>query len=187
MARERLKKEELDRLLTELFGERRLLMYKLDRVREAISELKALRESKEAAEAGIEAPEGEGAKAPRGERTKRRRKPGRRKKRVVVGGYRLNDWDHMVVGAVKEADRLLTKEELRDKAAAWAKKAYPKLTADDLEVKLTRTLQKLSGKRGVLGKHRTGLQRGLHYGVIDWFFNGKLRKENKSKVVVAKD
>lgn len=187
MARERLKKEELDRLLTELFGERRLLMYKLDRVREAISELKALRGSKEAAEAGIEAPEGEGTKAARGTKPKRRRKPGRRKKRVVVGGYRLNDWDNMIVGAIKEADRLLTKEELRTKAAAWAKKAHPKLNADELEVKLTRTLQKLSGKRGVLGKYRTGLQRGFHYGITDWFFNGKLRKENKSKVVLEKE
>lgn len=187
MARERLKKEELDRLLTELFGERRLLMYKLDRVREAISELKALRESKEATEAGTEAPAGDGTRSARGAKAKRRRKHGRRKKRKVVGGYRLNEWDNMVVGAIKNADRLLSKEELRDKATAWAKKAHPKLTADELDVKLTRSLQKLSGKRGVLGKHRSGLQRGLHYGVIDWFFNGKLRKENKSKLVVAKD
>ncbi|HRD51313.1 MAG TPA: hypothetical protein PKY96_01565 [Flavobacteriales bacterium] len=186
MARERLKKEELDRLLAELFGERRLLMYKLDRVRKAINELKGLRASKTANEEGPSA-DGEepkrGPGRPRGSGVRRyRRKPGRRKKRAVVGGYRLNAWDTMVVDAINGAKRLLTKQELLEHSIAWAKKNEPKTSKANVEVKLTRTLQKLGGKRSVLGKHRSGMQRGLHYGVIDWFFHGKLRQEHKDKV-----
>lgn len=188
MARERLKKEELDRLLAELFGERRLLMYKLDRVRKSISELKGLRASKTASEEGPSA-DGEAPKRgpgrPRGSGVRRyRRKPGRRKKRTVKGGYRLNTWDNMIVEAITSAKRLLTKQELLDHSIAWAKKNEPKTKKAAVEVKLTRTLQKLSGRRGVLGKHRSGQQRGLHYGVMDWFFHGKLRQEHKDKVVL---
>ncbi|MFN3876339.1 MAG: hypothetical protein ACK4L7_10560 [Flavobacteriales bacterium] len=116
-----------------------------------------------------------------------RRKPGRRKKRTVVGGYRLNAWDNMVVAAVTKADRPLAKRDLMDMATAWAKKEEPRLKAADVEPKLTRTLQKLSGKRGLLGKHRTGLQRGVHYGLTDWFFHGKLRRDYLDKVDVQKD
>lgn len=187
MARERLKKEELDRLLAELFGERRLLMYKLDRVRKAISELKTLRASKAASEVGTgadgEAPK-RGPSRPAGSGKARRRKPGRRKKRTVVGGYRLNTWDNMVVGAINAAKHLLTKQELLAHSIAWAKKNEPKTSKAGVELKLTRTLQKLSGRRGVLGKHRSGKQRGLHYGNMDWFFHGKLRQEHKDKVLL---
>lgn len=123
------------------------------------------------------------AKAKRG----RRRKPGRRKKRTVEGGYRLNAWDNLVVASITKAGRLLTKRELMDIAVAWARKEEPRMKAADVEVKLTRTLQKLSGKRGVLGQHRTGLQRGVHYGLIEWFFHGKLRQDYKDKVVIVKD
>ena len=193
MARERLKKEELDALLTEYFAERRQLMYKLERVRDAISELKKLRGLKEEGQQteGQEAAPKRGAGRPAAEkaakRKGRRRKPGRRKKRTVVGGYRLSPWDMMVLDAVKSAGRLLTKQELFERTLAWAKKNAPKMKQADVEVKLTRVLQKLSGKRGVLGKHRTGLMRGLHYGLIDWFFHGKLRTEHKEKVVVPKE
>jgi hypothetical protein len=56
-------------------------------------------------------------------------------------------------------------------------------------VKLTRVLQKLSGKRGVLGAHRSGLRRGYHYGLKDWFFasSGALRKQHYDKLVLTND
>ena len=189
MARERLKKEELDRLLGDLFGERRLLMYKLGRVRDAIAELKKLRASKEATDDGSGAetpkrgpgrPPGSGAGAKR----KYRRKPGRKKKRKVTGGYRLNQWDNMVAGAVKGADSLLTKQDLLTISKAWAKREFPKMKGDEVDLRLTRTLQKLSGKRAVLGQHRSGKMRGVHYGLSDWFFHGKLRQEHKGKVAL---
>ena len=189
MARERLKKEELDRLLGDLFGERRLLMYKLGRVRDAIAELKKLRASKEATDDGSGAetpkrgpgrPPGSGAGAKR----KYRRKPGRKKKRKVTGGYRLNQWDNMVAGAVKGADSLLTKQDLLTISKAWAKREFPKMKGDEVDLRLTRTLQKLSGKRAVLGQHRSGKMRGVNYGLSDWFFHGKLRQEHKGKVAL---
>lgn len=157
MARERLKKEELDRLLGELFGERRLLMYKLTRVRDAIAELKKLRTTKEAADdatTGIESKRGPGRPPGSGAKRAYRRKPGRKKKRTVVGGYRLNEWDRMIAGAVKGSDRLLTKQDLLTITKAWAKREHPKMKGAEVETRLTRTLQKLAGRRGVLGQHR---------------------------------
>lgn len=192
MALTRLKKDELDRLLGEFFAERRLLMYKLDRVREAITELKDLKEKKsggdDETEGGQVVKRGPGRPPGTGKgTTRRRRKRGRPRKRRVEGGYRLNDWDYMVTEAITSAKRLLTKQELLDHAIVWAKKNHPTMRADDVEHKLTRTLVKLTGKRGVLGKHRSGKMRGLHYGIIDWFFHGKLRQEHKGKVILEKE
>lgn len=176
MAKDRLKKPELERLLGEYFAERRMLMFKLDKVRIAITELKRVRvEKEEAAEAATEA---------RKTRSTHRRKPGPRKRRTVVGGYRLNAWDNMVVEAITRSNRLLTKQELLDITKAWAKREEPSAKSSEVEVKLTRTLQKLSGKRAVLGKHRSGKMRGLHYGIMPWFFHGKLRQEHKAKVTI---
>ena len=72
-------------------------------------------------------------------------------------------------------------------ALKWAAKAEPKMKPDEVEAKVTRTLQKLSGKRGELGTHRTGLRRGYHYGIKDWFFatSGKLKKACFDKLVPA--
>ena len=60
----------------------------------------------------------------------------------------------------------------------------PDLTPKDVEDKLTRVLQKLSGKRQILGTHRTGMIRGYHYGIMDWFFasSGKLRKQHFERI-----
>jgi len=88
----------------------------------------------------------------------------------------------MIAEAITRSNRLLTKQELLAISTAWAKREDPKAKGAEVEVKLTRTLQKLSGRRGVLGKHRTGKMRGLHYGLTEWFFNGKLKQEHKAKV-----
>lgn len=189
MALARLKKEELEKLLREYFAERRLLMYKLDRVREAITELKSLKALKTGAD--DESDEVTAVKRGPGRpksvvkpAVRKRRKRGRPRKRRVEGGYRLNDWDNMISGAITSAKRLLTKQELLDHAIVWAKKNHPTLRAADVDQKVIRALVKLTGKRGVLGKHRTGKVRGLHYGLVDWFFHGKLRQEHKGKVIL---
>lgn len=192
MALARLKKEELEELLSGYFAERRLLMYKLDRVREAITELKSLKALKTGSDevTDEETVVKRGPGRPRSTEpgtVRKRRKRGRPRKRRVEGGYRLNDWDAMVSDAIISAKRLLTKRELLEHAVVWAKKNHPTMRAADVDQKLIRTLVKLTGKRGVLGKHRTGKMRGLHYGVIDWFFHGKLRQEHKGKVVLDKE
>ena len=62
------------------------------------------------------------------------------------------------------------------------------MSAPEVEVKITRVLQKLSGKRGELGTHRTGLRRGYHYGLKEWFFasSGLLRRSYLDKLVIKK-
>ena len=181
MAGERMSKNDVEHLLKLYFSERRRLMFQLERVRASIAELKrrkVLKEEKEENSAeGLpkrgpgRPPKTEGAPARRG------RKPGRRKKRTTKnGGYRLNPWDLMVRESI-ERSGLLVKEDLLAIATEWAKRNDPKRKGKAIDIKLTQTLQKLSGKRGILGKQRTGDRRGYHYGLKDWFFKNanKLR------------
>jgi hypothetical protein len=180
MATRRLGEKDIDQLLTEYRSERRRLIFQLDRVREAISDLKGLRDGKEAAN-GVASTRKTAA------RKTTRRKPGRRKKRTVTGGYRLSDWDTMVVDLITKRNQLLPKQDILAHATTWAKKHHSGMSADEVEAKITRVLQKLSGKRGVLGTHRSGLRRGYHYGIKDWFFStsGLLRKQHFDKLVLT--
>ena len=191
MAKRKLNEKDINELLAQYRSERRRLIFQLERVREAIADLKAQRGdgSPEEGEEPVKRGPGRPGKAEGGKAT-RRRKPGRRKKRTIKdGGYRLSEWDDMVVNAITKAGRLLTKEELRAQAMVWAKKNEPLMKEDEIDVKLTRVLQKLSGKRGVLGTHRTGLRRGYHYGLKDWFFasSGSLRKQHYDKLVLTSE
>lgn len=189
MARKRLNPEEINELLIQYRSERRRLSFQLERVREAIKDLRAAR-----GDGGTDEEEGtvrRGPGRPKGSGTKKyRRKPGRRKKRTISGGgYKLSNWDEMVVETITKRDQLLPKSELLKAATIWAKKNEPKMTAEEVEAKLTRVLQKLSGKRGVLGTHRSGLRRGYHYGIKEWFFasSGLLRKQHYDKLVLVND
>lgn len=189
MARKRLNPEEINELLVQYRSERRRLSFQLERVREAIKDLRAARgDGDQGDEEGVVR---RGPGRPRGSGTKRyRRKPGRRKKRTISGGgYKLSPWDEMVIEAIKKRDQLLPKSEILKAASVWAKKNEPKMTAQEVEAKITRVLQKLSGKRGVLGTHRSGLRRGYHYGLKEWFFSssGLLRKQHYEKLVLSED
>ena len=189
MAKRRLNPKDLDHLLNHYRAERRRLNFQLEKIRAAIAELKE-QGGDASAEAG-EAPVKRGPGRPRknaAAKPARRRKPGRRKKREVKDGYRLSDWDNTVIDLIAKANRLLPKEDLLRGTIAWAKKYDPKMKQAEVEAKLTRVLQKLSGKRGMLGTYQSGLRRGYHYGVKDWFFasSGKLRKKHLDKLVLQK-
>lgn len=188
MAKKRLSEKDIDQLLTVYRAERRRLGFQLEQVRASIAELK---EAKTGMVSGEDAPAVKrGPGRPRKNAALKKasgKKPGRRKKREVKdGGYRLNEWDTMIIDKIKTSDRLMTKEDLLAASLSWAGKNEPKMKKDEVEAKLTRTLQKLSGKRGELGKHRTGLRRGYHYGIKDWFFasSGKLRRNAYEKLVL---
>ncbi|MBV6404983.1 MAG: hypothetical protein IT228_06110 [Flavobacteriales bacterium] len=180
MAKKKFTEKDIQQLLQHYRGERRRLVFQLEGVKKAIRELRAM---------------GTGAAAPteKTAATKKRaaapkRKSGPRKKRVAPGGYRLSGWDDAVMNAVKGANRMMTKQQLLDVTKKWAAKNEPKTTAAEVEAKLTRALQKLSGRRGMLGTYRTGLQRGYHYGLKDWFFKstGKLRPAHLDKLVIER-
>lgn len=189
MAQKRLSEKDIEQLLVQYRGERRKLIFQLETVRAAIADLKAVRDGGSstagtAAKRGPGRPRKTAATAP----VRRKRKPGRRKKRQIKdGGYRLSEWDNVVVQAIEKSQRLLPKADLLKHLTTWAKKNEPKMKADEVELKLTRVLQKLSGKRGVLGTYRSGLRRGYHYGLKNWFFatSGKLRKQHLDKLVLA--
>ena len=188
MAKKRLSEKDIEQLLIHYRSERRRLTFQLEQVKDAIADLRGSEPTTPAKNAPtVKRGPGRPRKA-ESEKVAKRKKPGRRKKREIKeGGYRLNPWDTMVVETIKKSGLLMTKEDLLKASLAWSKKNEPKLTAEEVETKLTRTLQKLSGKRGELGTHRTGLRRGYHYGIKDWFFasSGKLRKTHYDKLVIS--
>lgn len=190
MPPKKLSEKDVEQLLIQYRSERRRLMFQLENIRAAIADLKALRgdnTKEEATEAVPKRGPGRPRKA-ESAKVKRGRKPGRPKKRRVDGGYRLSPWDNVVLDTIRNKQMLLPKEDLMKALMAWAKKNEPSMAEKEVEDKLTRVLQKLSGKRGMLGTHRTGLRRGYHYGLKEWFFasSGKLRQQHLDKLVLTK-
>lgn len=186
MAKKRLNPKDAEQLLAEYRSERRRLNFQLERVRAAIEELKSSLTPADPNNSGEPVTRGRGRprKDP-SELKSARRGPGRRKTREIKdGGYRLSKWDDLVVDTITKADKLITKGRILKAAIEWAKTNEPSMTAKDIEDKLTRVLQKLSGKRRILGTHRTGMIRGYHYGIMKWFFasSGKLRKQHFERI-----
>jgi len=190
MAKRRLSQKDIDQLLTHYRAERRRLNYQLGLTRSAIIELKKERAAapQPSSTAASDGTPKRGPGRPRGTKNsgKTSGKPGRPKKRERKE-RELNEWDNMVLGAIRSTGRLLPKDELLEHATAWAKKNEPALSAAEVEAFLTRTLQKLSGKKKMLGTHHSGLRRGYHYGLRDWFFqsSGKLRKQHYDRLVLS--
>ena len=197
MAKKRLSEKDIDQLLGHYRSERRRLAFQLETVRTAILGLKKTKSSMPVtprAPSTITLPDGTVKRRPgrprKGEVVikKAKRGPGRPPKRVRKP-RELNMWDNMVMTAIKNSGRLLPKEALLAQAKAWAAKQEPRMKAPEVEVFLTRTLQKLSGRKGLLGTHHSGMRRGYHYGLKDWFFtsSGKLRKQHLDKLVLTKE
>ena len=192
MAKKRLNEKEIDQLLSHYRSERRRLSFQLDHVRDLISGLKESKvnapKSATVAKVNADGTPKRGPGRPRKDPNapKSVRPVGRPKKRERKQ-RELNTWDNMVVDTIKSTGRLLPKEELLEHAMAWAKTNEPALGAAEVEAFLTRTLQKLSGKKKLLGTHHSGLRRGYHYGLNDWFFqsSGKLRKQHFDRLVLT--
>lgn len=179
MAKRRLNEKDVEELLTQYRSERRRLLFQLERVRQAIADLR-----------NGDAPSEGGSKKKATRTSTTRRKPGRRKKRTITGGgYRLSNWDELVVKTITDRQQMLPKADLLAVALKWAKKNEPNMTEEEVSVKLTRVLQKLSGKRGVLGTYRSGLRRGYHYGLKEWFYSstGALRRKHLDKLVLTNE
>ncbi|MFT3885815.1 MAG: hypothetical protein QM724_10395 [Flavobacteriales bacterium] len=194
MAKKRLSEKDVDQLLGHYRSERRRLSFQLEQVRTAITDLKKVRAAapKTAASAKTAAngvpKRGPGRPRKNEAVAKPQGRPGRPKKRERKE-RELNGWDNMVLGAIKSSQRLLPKEDLLKHAKTWAAANEPSVKGAEIEAHLTRTLQKLSGRKKLLGTHHSGLRRGYHYGLKDWFFqsSGKLRKQHLDKLVLTKD
>lgn len=194
MARKRLNEKDLDQLLGHYRAERRRLMFQLEQVRDALKDLKKAQSAlpKTAPKPSVQVmPDGTVKRRPGRPRkgevvAKKKGRPGRPPKRKRAP-RELNQWDNMVLQTIKSNGRLMPKEDLLKQAKQWAGSHEPKMKAPEVEAYLTRTLQKLSGKKKLLGTHHTGLRRGYHYGLIDWFFrsSGKLRRQHLDRLVLT--
>ena len=192
MAKKRLSEKDVDQLLNHYRAERRRLNFQLGLVRQTITDLKkekgnapALSSVTKATAEGV-VKRGPGRPRKNEVVAKAPGKPGRPKKRERKERS-LNDWDNVILNAINSTGRLLPKEEILEYATAWANKHEPALTTVEVEAFLTRSLQKLSGKKKLLGTHHSGLRRGYHYGLKDWFFqsSGKLRKQHYDRLVLS--
>lgn len=192
MANKRLSEKDVDQLLSHYRSERRRLNFQLGLVRGTIVDLKkqkgitvAKADATKASSEGV-VKRGPGRPRKTEATAKLPGKPGRPKKRERKERA-LNDWDNVILNAINTTGRLLPKEELLEHATAWAAKHEPALSTQEVEAFLTRSLQKLSGKKKLLGTHHSGLRRGYHYGLKDWFFqsSGKLRKQHYDRLVLA--
>ncbi len=190
MAKKNLSTKELEQLLASFRSKRRVLLFELEQVRTAIVDLKKRKAAAEkgATVTGTTTKRGPGRppKAGKAPAKRPKRGPGRPPKRVRQP-QPLNGWDNAVLDAILSSKRLLPKEELLKRVSTWARTAEPKMKAPEVEIHLTRTLQKLSGRKKLLGTYHSGLRRGYHYGSIDWFFKstGKLRPQHLDKLVLT--
>lgn len=198
MANERLGAKNVELLLDHYRAERRRLLFQLDHVRETIAKLNAIKEWEVKTPADDHGPKRPGRPRLHLGEASEKRGPGRprkepkaapatrrRKRRKKAAGYRLSPWDEMVIATIGK-EGLLPKEVIVERARAWAKTHARKMTVTAVEAKITNVLQKLTGTRGLLGTHRTGLRRGYHYGLKDWFFksSGALRRQHLDKLVI---
>ncbi len=207
MAKNKMPEKDLEALLNHYRGERRRLVFQLDQVRNALQDLKKTQASlPKATEKAL--PEGT-VKRGRGRPRKGevvangpKRGPGRpRKGEIVVKKSKrgpgrppkrtrepreLNVWDNMVLNAIKTTGLLLPKEDILKHAGKWAEAQEPAVNGPEVELMVTRTLQKLSSKKNLLGTYHSGLRRGNHYGLKEWFFNssGKLRRQHLDRLVL---
>lgn len=196
MAKKRLNEKDVDMLLSQYRSERRRLNFQLGLVRTA---LKDLRRAKSALPKTppkpnvVVLPDGTVKRRPgrprKGEvvEKKPKRGPGRPPKKVRPP-RELNPWDNMILNAIRSSGKLMPKEELMKHAIHWAGSNEPAMKKPAIEAFVTRTLQKLSGRKKMLGMHHTGLQRGNHYGLKEWFFqsSGKLRRQHLDRLVLNK-
>lgn len=196
MAKKRMNERDVDALLSHYRGERRRLNFQLAQVRGALRDLKRTKAAlpkREPKPSVITLPDGTVKRRPgrprKGEVViKQKRGPGRPPKRVRPV-RELNKWDTMVLNAIRTTGQLLPKEDIMKHAIHWAGSHEPKMKAPQIAEKLTQTLQKLAGTKGLLGMHHTGLRRGNHYGLKDWFFksSGKLRRQHYDRLILTKD
>lgn len=199
MARKRLSEKEIGLLLGQRRSERRVLMFQLDDVRRSIGELKQLLKSANRASdkkgdpnaVPVKRGPGRPRKYPPGEapalKRRYRRKPGRKASRKGKT-YRPSEWDQAVLNAIASKKMLMTKSELLAEIRKWAAKNKTGMKPVEVETHLTRTLQKLSTDQRELGTYHSGLIRGNHYGLKQWFFSTtkKLRPQHLDKLDVKK-
>lgn len=197
MAKRRLNRKDIQELASVYRAERRRLIFQLDRVRTALKDLKRTEAAlpKETPKPNVVVlPSGEVKRRPgrprKGEVVQKRAKrgPGRPPKRVIPERP-LNEWDNAVIGAIKTRGQLLPKEDILEHVTKWASVHQPSMKKGEVEQFVTRALQKLTDRKKMLGTHRSGLRRGYHYGLKQWFFqsSGKLRRQHYDKLILTKD
>lgn len=174
-------------------------MFQLDDVRRSIGELKQLLKSANRASdkkgdpnaVPVKRGPGRPRKYPPGEapalKRRYRRKPGCKASRKGKT-YRPSEWDQAVLNAIASKKMLMTKSELLAEIRKWAAKNKTGMKPVEVETHLTRTLQKLSTDQRELGTYHSGLIRGNHYGLKQWFFSTtkKLRPQHLDKLDVKK-
>lgn len=93
---------------------------------------------------------------------KRGRKPNQK-----LGGYRLSEWDQLIVDGITKAGKALVKNELLDLAEAKNKEDNLKMDMQAINVKISQSLHKLANRRDDLVKVPFP-GRGFAYALAEW-------------------
>lgn len=92
-------------------------------------------------------------------------------------GYRLSEWDLFIVNTLKASKKAMVKADFSKKAMEKIKKEKLSLGEQELQGKLTRSIHKLSRKRGELIKTDYP-GKGSAYGLAEWAdAKGDIREE----------
>ena len=134
-----------------------------------------------AASAAVEAPKRRGRPPKAKSATKSTAKSSARSAKSKSGnaeGYRLSDWDNLLLDTLEQKGKALKKVEIDEIFKDFAKTVEPGWSDAQVYTKASRVIHKLANKRGVIRKQDIP-GKGYAYGLSTWFAkNGKIKKDH---------
>lgn len=198
MANSRLGLDEVQALIQTYTAEKAKLEFQLRNTNEIIEQLlkrksklssKAVKTLESAAKTALRPKRGPGrppkARPTSAEAPKRRGRPPKAKavesgnsKAGTAEGYRLSDWDNLLLDTLEQKGRALKKVEIDEIFRDFAKTVEPGWSDAQIYTKASRVIHKLANKRGTIRKQDIP-GKGYAYGLSGWFAkNGKIKKDH---------
>ena len=98
---------------------------------------------------------------------------------VPKKGYKLSQWDELVIGSIKDTDKVVITQEIIDYVKSKMNAGGKPVSENEVKNKVTRSLQKLANRRGDL-KKVSYKGKGYAYALPEWLdAKGKLDKQHK--------
>lgn len=98
-----------------------------------------------------------------------------------TSGYRLSDWDALVIDTLNKSGSVLSKQDICDAADKWAKGEKKGMDSKQVYTKVSNVLHKLTNKKNILNRFSNDKVKNS-YGLADWFTpQGNLRDEHLPK------
>jgi hypothetical protein len=100
-------------------------------------------------------------------------------KSKIKKGYKLSNWDLLVVNSLKDSGKVRITQEIIDYVGAKMKESGKNVSEVEVKNKVIRSLQKLANRRGEL-KKASFAGKGFAYALPEWMNDkGKLNQDHK--------